>query len=101
MPSPGVGGGADLGGTSESRRPGPQIHPTFFDARQESINDRLTASAARPRVQMLHHFRGEGHMGRITRRRFIQYGLGVGGALALPWPARAAAGGKLAKYVQP
>src|SRR5438034_8641879 len=40
-------------------------------------------------------------MGRITRRRFIQYGLGVGGALALPWPARAAAGGKLAKYVQP
>src|SRR6266536_1178206 len=40
-------------------------------------------------------------MKRITRRRFLQYGLGVGGALALPWPARAAKGGKLAKYVQP
>ncbi len=40
-------------------------------------------------------------MRQITRRRFLQYGLGVGGALALPWPARAAKGGKLAKYVQP
>src|SRR6266487_2632396 len=40
-------------------------------------------------------------MKRITRRRFLQYGLGVGGALALPWPARAAKGGKRAKYVQP
>jgi spore coat protein A len=40
-------------------------------------------------------------MRRITRRRFLQYGLGAAGALALPWPARAAMGGKLAKYVQP
>jgi spore coat protein A len=40
-------------------------------------------------------------MGQITRRRFLQCGLGLGGALALPWPARAAKGGKLAKYVQP
>jgi spore coat protein A len=40
-------------------------------------------------------------MRHITRRRFLQYGLGVGAALALPWPARAAQGGKLAKYVQP
>jgi spore coat protein A len=45
-------------------------------------------------------------MQRITRRRFLKYGLGVGGALGVPWPmrmpeARAAAGGKLAKYVQP
>jgi spore coat protein A len=40
-------------------------------------------------------------MRRITRRRFLQYGLGVGGAIALPWPARAAKGVKLAKYVQP
>ena len=37
----------------------------------------------------------------ITRRRFLQYGLGVGGMLALPWNVRAAKGGKLAKYVQP
>jgi len=38
---------------------------------------------------------------RITRRRFLQYGLAAGGALALPWSAQGAAGGKLAKYVQP
>ncbi len=45
-------------------------------------------------------------MNRLTRRRFLQYGLGVSGALALPWAARvprarAAKGGKLAKYTQP
>jgi hypothetical protein len=45
-------------------------------------------------------------MGRITRRRFIQYGLGTGAALTVPWASRipvasAAKGGKLAKYVQP
>jgi spore coat protein A len=40
-------------------------------------------------------------MTRITRRRFLQYGLGAGTALALPWPASAAKGGSLAKYVQP
>jgi spore coat protein A len=39
-------------------------------------------------------------MDRITRRRFLQCGLGLGGALALPWPARAANRAKLAKYVQ-
>ena len=42
----------------------------------------------------------------MTRRRFLQYGVGAGAALALPWRARiplatAAKGGKLAKYVQP
>ena len=42
----------------------------------------------------------------MTRRRFLQYGVGAGTALALPWAARiplapAAMGGKLAKYVQP
>ena len=42
----------------------------------------------------------------MTRRRFLQYGVGAGAALALPWGARiplatAAKGGKLAKYVQP
>ena len=42
----------------------------------------------------------------MTRRRFLQYGVGAGAALALPWAARiplatAAQGGKLAKYVQP
>ena len=45
-------------------------------------------------------------MQRITRRRFLKYGLGVGGALGVPWAmripeARAAAGGKLVKYIQP
>ena len=40
-------------------------------------------------------------MRHITRRRFIQRGLGVGGTLLLPWPVRAASGGKLAKYVEP
>jgi spore coat protein A len=40
-------------------------------------------------------------MGPITRRRFIQYAMGASSALLLPWPARAAAGGELAKYVQP
>ena len=43
--------------------------------------------------------------GRMSRRRFLQYG-GVGGAaLFLPWsrvlPASAAMGGKLTKYVEP
>jgi spore coat protein A len=45
-------------------------------------------------------------MTRITRRRFLHYGLIASGALALPSMApnpvaRAARGGKLAKYVQP
>jgi spore coat protein A len=40
-------------------------------------------------------------MGRITRRRFLQYGLGAGSALALPWPARATKGGTLTKYLEP
>jgi spore coat protein A len=43
-------------------------------------------------------------MARITRRRFVQTGLVAGGALALPaWtlPARAAIGGRLAKYLEP
>ena len=44
-------------------------------------------------------------MQRITRRRFLKYGVGVGGALGVPWAmrvpeARAAAGGKLAKYLE-
>ena len=39
-------------------------------------------------------------MRRITRRRFLQYGLGAGSALALPWPAQAAKAGSLGKYVQ-
>jgi hypothetical protein len=42
----------------------------------------------------------EAAMTRITRREFLQYGL-VGAAFALPWPAQAAKGGSLAKYVQP
>jgi spore coat protein A len=42
----------------------------------------------------------------MTRRRFLRYGAGAGVALALPWSVRvpaagAAAGGKLAKYVEP
>jgi spore coat protein A len=41
----------------------------------------------------------------ITRRRFLRNTAGLGGILALPWavhiPARAAPGGKLAKYIQP
>jgi spore coat protein A len=42
----------------------------------------------------------------ITRRRFLQYGVGAGAALAVPWASRipvasASPGGKLAKYVQP
>ena len=45
-------------------------------------------------------------MGAIPRRRFLQYGLGAGAALAVPWTMRvpvagAAKGGKLRKYVQP
>src|SRR5512135_1511646 len=40
-------------------------------------------------------------MTRITRRRFLQYGVATGTALALPWSAHAAKGGSLAKYVQP
>jgi spore coat protein A len=45
-------------------------------------------------------------MKRITRRRFLKYGLGVGSALGAPWAiripeARAAPGGKLAKYLEP
>jgi spore coat protein A, manganese oxidase len=45
-------------------------------------------------------------MDRITRRRFIQYGLGTGALLAVPWAsripvARAAKGGKLPKYLEP
>jgi len=42
----------------------------------------------------------------MTRRRFLQYGLGAGTALLVPWGPRipvatAARGGSLAKYVQP
>src|SRR5512132_215652 len=45
-------------------------------------------------------------MRRITRRRFLQYGLGAGASLAVSWAggvplARAAKGGKLAKYLEP
>jgi len=45
-------------------------------------------------------------MRHITRRRFLQYGLGAGTALLVPGftqmaVARAATGGKLTKYVQP
>jgi spore coat protein A, manganese oxidase len=45
-------------------------------------------------------------MRRMNRRRFLQYGLGAGAALALPWAiqspvASAARGGKLAKYLEP
>ena len=41
----------------------------------------------------------------LSRRRFLQYGLGVGGAMALPWPSRinqahTAAGGTLTKYLE-
>jgi spore coat protein A len=42
----------------------------------------------------------------MTRRRFLQYGLGAGAALALPWAvqtpvALAAPGGRLTKYLEP
>ena len=40
----------------------------------------------------------------ITRRRFLQYGAGLGAALALPWAVRpgiAAAAEKLTKYLEP
>jgi spore coat protein A len=42
----------------------------------------------------------------MTRRRLLQYGVGVGTVLALPWAARtslatAAPGGKLTKYLEP
>src|SRR6266536_367058 len=42
----------------------------------------------------------------IARRRFLQYGLGLGTALAVPWTFRppaasAARGGKLTKYLEP
>jgi spore coat protein A len=45
-------------------------------------------------------------MKRITRRRFLRYSVGLGGALSLPWAvtmpeAQAAEGGKLAKYLEP
>jgi hypothetical protein len=44
-------------------------------------------------------------MKRMTRRRFLRYGLGAGAGLALPWGriplAWAASGPKLAKYIQP
>jgi spore coat protein A len=45
-------------------------------------------------------------MPRLTRRRFLQYGLGAGAALALPWAVRTPAalatrGGRLTKYLQP
>jgi spore coat protein A, manganese oxidase len=41
----------------------------------------------------------------MTRRRFVQYGVGAGAAFALPWAAQtkvasAAAGGKLTKYLE-
>jgi spore coat protein A len=44
-------------------------------------------------------------MSEITRRRFLQYGLGAGAALTAPWAlsraASAAVGGKLTKYMTP
>jgi spore coat protein A, manganese oxidase len=45
-------------------------------------------------------------MNRMTRRHFLQYSLGTGAALTLPWTvrtpvARAAPGGKLTKYLEP
>ena len=45
-------------------------------------------------------------MARMSRKRFLQYGAAGGAALVVPWTARtpaarAAPGGKLAKYVQP
>src|SRR6266496_6583618 len=48
----------------------------------------------------------EDKMQPFTRRRFLQYGAGVGGALGVPWALRnpeacAAAGGKLVKYLEP
>ena len=44
-------------------------------------------------------------MRRITRRRFLKYGLGFSGAWAMPWAMRipeahAAPGGRLAKYLE-
>jgi spore coat protein A, manganese oxidase len=44
-------------------------------------------------------------MARMTRRRFVQYGVGAGAAFLLPWSARtpvagAAAGGTLTKYLE-
>jgi spore coat protein A, manganese oxidase len=44
---------------------------------------------------------GTGAMRHITRRRFIQYGLSVGGALLLPRSATAADGVRLSKYLEP
>jgi spore coat protein A len=45
-------------------------------------------------------------MREMTRRRLLQYGVGLGTVLALPWTARtslatAAPGGKLTKYLEP
>jgi spore coat protein A len=45
-------------------------------------------------------------MMRITRRRFLGYGLGAGAALTVPWAvrplgAKAAKGGRLTKYIKP
>jgi spore coat protein A len=45
-------------------------------------------------------------MNRLTRRRFIQYGLGAGAALIVPWAgripaARGARSGQLTKYLEP
>jgi len=40
----------------------------------------------------------------MTRRRFLQYGVGAGAALALPWAVRpgiAAAANNLTKYLEP
>ena len=40
----------------------------------------------------------------ITTRHFVQYGLGAGASLALPWslrPALASAGHKLTPYLEP
>ena len=39
----------------------------------------------------------------MTRRRFVQYGVGAGASLALPWalrPGIAAAANKLTKYLE-
>src|SRR5678810_828545 len=44
-------------------------------------------------------------MSMVTRRRFLQYGVGAGAALTLPWTATttlaAATGRRLTKYIEP
>src|SRR5512133_1793531 len=61
---------------------------------------------ARSASRTLPSARKGGEMKGMTRRRFLQYGIGAGAALTLPWagrarPASAAVGGKLTKYMEP